>query len=66
MAFQIDTMGSSEVWIPRHHRISKAIHNLKDNFPQGRGDQSLLITLYWGIQDIDRSDVSTWDPDSLG
>lgn len=44
----------------------KAIENLSNNFPQGRGDQIMHITLYWGVKDLDRSEVSMWDPDSLG
>lgn len=49
LAFQIAPLGEQEVWLPTDHKMYKAIVNLRNNFPQGRGDQILHITLYWGV-----------------
>ena len=62
----IGPIHQQELWLPEDHRIIQSINSLRNNFPQGRGDELMLMTLYWGVKRLDRSSISMWDPDSLG
>ncbi len=63
---QISPKQHQEAFLPSNHRTLLALKSLKEDFPQARGDQLLTMTLFWGIEGIDRSGISLWDADNYG
>jgi hypothetical protein len=45
--------------------LSKEIN---DNFSRSVGDvrKGLMVNINWGVKDLDRDGVSTWDPEDVG
>lgn len=54
-----------EEYLPDDHPIIRSLVTIEDEFPAGEND-GIQTFIYFGVKDIDKSEVSQWDPENLG
>lgn len=53
--------------LPADHPILVAQNIITDEFRSlANQEDAFLVDIVWGVEDLDRSNVDTWDPESLG
>ena len=57
-----------EEWIPEDNEVMMLSKEIDDNFSRSVGDvkKGLLVNINWGVKDLDRDGVGTWDPEDVG
>ena len=57
-----------EEWIPEDNEVMMLSKEIDVNFSRSVGDvkKGLFVNINWGVKDLDRSDVGTWDPEDVG
>lgn len=58
-----------EEWIPEDNEVMMLSKEIDDNFSRSVGDVKkglLLVNINWGVKDLDRDGVGTWDPEDVG
>lgn len=51
--------------MPSDHRLMVIMDTVETHYPSG-GLIELNIDIFWGVKDIDREEVSKWDPAYVG
>ena len=62
----ITPLTKDEDFLPEDHWLTKAMRMISTGFNQGGKDEGIIVSLTWGLEDLDKTDVSIWDPDSPG
>ena len=67
IATQIGPLTQPDELLPDDHPMIKTGKLISDEFVT-TSDQSgaFLVSIVWGVKDLDRSEVGLWDPDVLG
>ena len=55
-----------EEYLPTDHPLIKTRDTIENDFVAGGGTNSIIVSIFFGIKDIDKSKVSMWDPTNLG
>lgn len=50
---------------PDDHKISKIKRIITQEFDKG-GPIDLEVNLFWGVKDINKQNISIWDPRDIG
>ena len=63
----IGPLTENEEMLPADHPILVAQNIITDEFRSlANQEDAFLVDIVWGVEDLDRSNVDTWDPESLG
>ena len=60
-ASRMRPLSAEEVWLPSSNPRQRAIELLNSQFPKSPDDELIIVTLFWGVQGIDKSRVGRWD-----
>ena len=53
--------------MPNSHELVVLADDIGNEFPSAADiKDSIVVSLNWGIKDLDRDDVDTWDPSDMG
>lgn len=62
----ITPLTKDEDFLPEDHWITKAANLISTGFNQGGSEEGVRVSLVWGLKDLDKSEVSRWDPKHPG
>ena len=60
-AVQMQPLSAQENWLPSHNPRQRAIDIQNSRFPKSPDDELITVTLFWGVQGLDKSRVGSWD-----
>ena len=63
---RLSALQEVEAFLPETHPISRAQEAQVDAFPRSEADLQLRVRLTWGINQVDRSGTSKFEPDNPG
>ena len=68
IASRIGPLTKQEEWLPDDNEIIMLSNEVNDNFSKAvEGfEQTIWVHLNWGVKDLDREGVSSWDPEDVG
>jgi len=52
--------------LPDGHYLTKLRNSLRNDFHTGENDDSIKVSIIWGIQKVDNSGISRWDAENKG
>jgi predicted RND superfamily exporter protein len=55
-----------EEYLPLDHPLILTRDTIENDFVAGSGTNSIRVSIYFGIKDINKEKVSMWDPEDLG
>ena len=57
-----------EEWLPEDNKIVVLSKEIDANFAKAVDGlkKGTMVNLNWGVKDLDREGVSTWDPEDVG
>ena len=57
-----------EEWLPEDNEIVVLSKEIDDNFAKAVDGlkKGTIVNLNWGVKDLDRQGVSSWDPEDVG
>lgn len=65
IARNISPLTKEEQLFPDNHRISRIKKIITQEFDKG-GPIDLEVNLFWGVKDINKQNISEWDPRDIG
>ena len=67
IASNIGPLTEQEEFLPNSHELVVLADDIGNEFPSAADiKDSIVVSLNWGIKDLDRDDVDTWDPSDMG
>lgn len=66
LATGLEPPATSEEFLPSDHPVRVAFRTLDYGFPRSDADLQLRVRISWGIEDVDRSGTSKFEPDEEG
>lgn len=64
-ASKIGPLSSEEEFLPSDHPIIDAMLTFQNEFTGG-GNDVLVVNMFWGVKDLDRSQGNHWDTEYIG
>jgi predicted RND superfamily exporter protein len=52
--------------LPESHYLSKLVDSLRNDYHTGENDDTIKVSMIWGIKGLDRNGVGTWEADNRG
>lgn len=66
MALQWQSLSKEEEYLPAKHFIMKAKKIVDEHFSGRKKSTAVNVDFVFGVEGIDRSNISWWDPDTIG
>lgn len=57
----MNSLSDQETWLPDDNPIQRSFDLISNEFDPIKSEDLVTVTLFWGVEGLDKSKVSRWD-----